>query len=111
MPLPWAILFGALISPTDPVAVRSTLKTVHVPKMLETDMTGESLFNDGTAMVLFYLFMSLAEDEGRYIAGPGDPAGYGSIARFFLKMVLGGIGLGFAFGFAALVCLQLARRK
>ncbi|KAH8099204.1 potassium:proton antiporter [Aureococcus anophagefferens] len=63
-------------------------------------------------MVLFYLFMSLAEGEGRYIAGPGDPAGYGSIARFFLKMVLGGIGLGFAFfGFAALVCLQLARRK
>ena len=104
-------VFGSITAATDPVAVVALLNALGASPGLTMAITGESLFNDGTAMVLFYLFMSLAEDEGRYIAGPGDPAGYGSIARFFLKMVLGGIGLGFAFGFAALVCLQLARRK
>lgn len=52
VPLAWALVFGALISPTDPVAVLSTLKTVKVPEMLKTDMTGESLFNDGIAAFL-----------------------------------------------------------
>ena len=47
MPFAWVLVFGALISPTDPLAMLSTLKAVHVPKTLEIDMTGESLFNDG----------------------------------------------------------------
>lgn len=47
LPFVWALVFGALISPTDPVAVLSTLKRVKVPLSLEIIMTGESLFNDG----------------------------------------------------------------
>ena len=53
MPLPWALVFGALISPTDPVAVLSTLKNVKVPPSLEVEMQGEALFNDGVGIVLF----------------------------------------------------------
>ena len=50
VPLPMALVFGSLISPTDPVAVLAILKTVKVPKPLEVDMAGESLFNDGVAL-------------------------------------------------------------
>jgi CPA1 family monovalent cation:H+ antiporter len=51
IPLVWALVFGALISPTDPVAVLSILKAVHVPKDTEVEMTGEALLNDGVGVV------------------------------------------------------------
>ena len=49
----WALVFGALIAPTDPVAVLTTLKSANVPEMLEMDMSGEALFNDGIGVVIF----------------------------------------------------------
>ena len=66
VPLSWALVFGALISPTDPVAVMSTLKTVNIPAKLEVQLQGESLFNDGVGIVIFTVLL-------RYATGPPRP--------------------------------------
>ena len=60
IPLQWAFVFGALISPTDPVAVLSLLKTVNVPESLKIRIAGESLFNDGVAVVAFSVLVAVA---------------------------------------------------
>lgn len=68
IPFLWALVFGSLISPTDPVAVLSALKTVTVPKALEVEAQGEALFNDGVAVVLFALLVGLASGNGESMA-------------------------------------------
>ncbi|WP_110670667.1 cation:proton antiporter [Salinicola halophilus] len=66
--LPWCLVFGALISPTDPVAVLGILRGAGAPEDMEVRIVGESLFNDGVAVVLFTLLVGAAE-SGESLAG------------------------------------------
>ncbi|WP_407050894.1 cation:proton antiporter [Methyloraptor flagellatus] len=91
--LAWAFVFGALIAPTDPVAVLAALRTVDVPENLETDLTGETLFNDGIAVVLFAVTVQFA--------GSGSDPGPDAIVGMLLLEAVGGALLGLATGYLA----------
>ncbi len=101
LPFIYCLLFGALISPTDPVAVLGILKSANVPASLEAKIAGESLFNDGVGVVVFVILLAMATSEGH--GGSIDAVG---IAVLFLREAVGGAVLGLLAGAVAFWALR-----
>jgi CPA1 family monovalent cation:H+ antiporter len=91
----WALVFGALISPTDPIAVLAMTKRTALQPELRAQLEGEALFNDGLAVVLFSLTLALATASGVEAEPPMALIGHGLVEAFggaLLGLILGGLG-------------------
>ncbi len=100
VPFIHCLLFGALISPTDPIAVLGILKQAGVPKKLETKIVGESLFNDGVGVVVFLTILGVAQGGAH---GGGDAF---DVVKLFGQEVFGGILMGGVLGYGTFLMLR-----
>lgn len=91
LPFYYCFVFGALISPTDPIAVLGVLKTVRAPKSLELKIAGEALFNDGMGIVLFFVALALASGEQKNLS-------FDTVFIYFIRQGIGGLVLGVFIG-------------
>jgi CPA1 family monovalent cation:H+ antiporter len=102
LPLLVALVFGALISPTDPVAVLAVLRETELRKSLEIQIAGESLFNDGVGYVLFLLLVGVAFP----LESAQHATGWGSVVQLFLREAVGGALLGAALGWLTFLLIR-----
>lgn len=101
VPLVYCFVFGALIAPTDPLAVLGILRKLRLPTEFETEITGESLFNDGIAIVVFGIALAVATGSGSH-----GEIGVADVALLFAVEAGGGIAIGLAFGYLAFLVLR-----
>ncbi|NVM65479.1 CPA1 family monovalent cation:H+ antiporter [Mucilaginibacter sp. SG538B] len=94
MPLIYCLLFGALISPTDPVAVAAIIRNSKLPANLETIISGESLFNDGIGLILFVIILEVARVGEEKIE-------LAKVVVLIVKEIIGGIVAGVILGYVA----------
>ena len=107
-----SFMFGALISPTDPIAVMGLLSKAGVPPSLLTKITGEALLNDGTGVVAFVVLLGVAGgahglgETMHSASGIAPPPGASGVASMLAQQVLGGAAFGLGVGYGGILLLR-----